>query len=74
MLEAIESLPDDEREAFELVRIQGMTIVEAAEITGTTDRTVHRRLSRALVLLTGRLGDLRPPERAEGHSEERRES
>jgi len=66
MLEAIESLPDDEREVFELVRIQGMTYPEVADITGTTDRTVYRRLSRALVLLTGMLADLRPAEKPGG--------
>src|SRR5438309_1913190 len=31
MLEAIDNLPDDEREAFSLVRIQGMTHTEAAQ-------------------------------------------
>ena len=30
ILEAIESLPEDEREAFDLVRIQGMSQAEAA--------------------------------------------
>lgn len=63
MLDAIESLPLDEREVFELVRIQGMTYAEAADIVGATDRTVHRRLSRALVLLTKMLADLRPVEK-----------
>ncbi|MFA6044919.1 MAG: sigma-70 family RNA polymerase sigma factor [Phycisphaerales bacterium] len=63
MLQAIESLPEDEREAFELVRIQGMTHLEAAEITGTAERTMQRRLSRSLILLTDMLQDLRPPER-----------
>lgn len=62
MLDAIENLPPDEREAFELVRIQGLSCIEAAEIVGTTDRTIHRRLSRALVVLTQVLGDLRPGE------------
>lgn len=60
MLEAIDSLPVEEREVFELVRIQGMSYVEAADIVGTTDRTVHRRLSRSLVLLSGMLADLKP--------------
>ena len=34
MLEAIDTLPQDERDAFDLVRIQGMTQAEAAEVLG----------------------------------------
>src|SRR5260370_19390754 len=34
MLEAIDGLPGDEREAFSLVRIQGLTQPEAAEVLG----------------------------------------
>jgi RNA polymerase sigma-70 factor (ECF subfamily) len=60
MLEAIDSLPEDEREAFDLVRIQGLTYVEAAELLSVVPRTVQRRLDRGLRLLTERLGDLRP--------------
>jgi RNA polymerase sigma-70 factor (ECF subfamily) len=60
MIEAIEALPRDEREAFDLVRIQGMTHAEAAEMLGVAPKTVKRRLDRGLQLLTERLGDLRP--------------
>jgi RNA polymerase sigma factor (sigma-70 family) len=60
MLEAIGELPEDEREAFDLVRIQGMTQVEAANILGVTTVTVRRRINRGLRLLTEKLGDLRP--------------
>ena len=60
MLEAIERLPDDEREAFDLVRIQGLTWGEAAEVLGVSSRTVQRRLNSSLVLLTAELDDLRP--------------
>jgi RNA polymerase sigma-70 factor (ECF subfamily) len=60
MLEAIDSLPDDEREAFDLVRIQGLTFAEAAELLVVAPRTVQRRLDRGLRLLTERLGDLGP--------------
>lgn len=62
MLEAIDSLPDDEREAFDLVRIQGLTYAEAAEVLGVASRTVQRRLDRGLRVLTERLGDLGPKE------------
>jgi RNA polymerase sigma-70 factor (ECF subfamily) len=62
MLEAIEDLPEDEREAFGLVRVQGMTQTEAARVLGVSAVTVKRRLNRGLRLLTEKLGDLRPPE------------
>ena len=60
MIEAIDGLPPDEREAFDLVRVQGMTQTEAAEVLGVASKTVKRRLDRGLRLLTERLGDLRP--------------
>jgi RNA polymerase sigma-70 factor (ECF subfamily) len=62
ILEAIDSLPEDEREAFDLVRIQGLTYAEAAELLGVATRTVQRRLDRGLQLLTEQLGDLGPSE------------
>lgn len=61
VFEAIEALPEDEREAFDLVRVQGLTQVEAAGVAGCSERTIQRRLNRSLVLLTARLGDLRRP-------------
>jgi RNA polymerase sigma-70 factor (ECF subfamily) len=66
MLAAIESLPAEEREVFELVRIQGMATSEVAGIVGVTERTVQRRLSRGLFLLMGMLDDLRPLPKAGG--------
>jgi RNA polymerase sigma factor (sigma-70 family) len=60
MLQAIEDLLDEEREAFDLVRIQGMTQVEAAEVLGVSRKTVQRRLDRALLSLSEGLDDLRP--------------
>ena len=62
MLEAIENLPDEEREVFSLIRIQGMTQVEAAEIASVSSKTIQRRLNRSLILLSKTLADLRPPE------------
>jgi len=62
MLEAIEGLPEEEREAFCLVRIQGMTQTEAARLLGVACSTVNRRLERSLRLLTKKLADLRPGE------------
>jgi RNA polymerase sigma-70 factor (ECF subfamily) len=60
ILEAIDSLPEDDREAFDLMRIQGLTYAEAAELLGVASKTVQRRLDRGLRLLTERLGDLGP--------------
>ena len=62
MLRAIDELPEDEREAFDLVRIQGMTQAEAAQLLGVSTVTVQRRLGRGLRLLAERLADLRPGE------------
>ena len=61
ILATIEALPEGEKEAFNLVRIQGLTQLEAAEIAGCSERTLQRRLSRGLLLLTQQLGDLRSP-------------
>jgi RNA polymerase sigma-70 factor (ECF subfamily) len=60
MLEAIDGLPEDEREVFDLVRIQGLTLAEAAGVVGVSERTVQRRLNRARLLLAERLADLCP--------------
>jgi RNA polymerase sigma-70 factor (ECF subfamily) len=60
MLGAIEGLPEDEREVFDLVGIQGLTHAEAAGVVGVSEKTVQRRLNRARLLLAERLADLRP--------------
>jgi RNA polymerase sigma factor (sigma-70 family) len=62
MLRAIDELPEDEREVFDLVRIQGMKQVEAAGLLGVSAVTVKRRLSRGLRHLAEQLADLRPGE------------
>jgi RNA polymerase sigma factor (sigma-70 family) len=62
MLQTIDELPDDEREVFDLVRIQGMTQAEAAQLLGVAAVTVKRRLNRSLRLLAQQLADLRPGE------------
>jgi RNA polymerase sigma-70 factor (ECF subfamily) len=60
MLEAIDRLPEEEREAFGLVRIQGLTYGEAGEVLGVSAKTMQRRLNRSLVLLAKELDHLRP--------------
>ena len=62
-LRAIGELPDEEREVFDLVRIQGMTQAEAAPLLGVSAATVKRRLSRGLRLVTEQLAHLRPGEK-----------
>jgi RNA polymerase sigma-70 factor (ECF subfamily) len=62
MLQAIDKLPEEEREVFDLVRIQGMTQTEAAQVLGVAVVTVKRRLNRGLRLLSEQLADLRPGE------------
>jgi RNA polymerase sigma factor (sigma-70 family) len=60
MLDAIDNLPEDEREVFGLVRLQGLTNAEAAEVLDVSAKTVQRRLNRARLLLAEELDDLRP--------------
>jgi RNA polymerase sigma-70 factor (ECF subfamily) len=60
MLTAIDELPDDEREVFGLLHVQGLTQSEAAEVLGVSVRTVQRRLNRSLLFLANQLDDLRP--------------
>ena len=60
ILEVIGGLPDEEREVFNLVRIQGMTQPEAAAVLGVSPKTVQRRLNRGLLLLAEQLEDMMP--------------
>ena len=60
ILEVIGGLPEEEREVFNLVRIQGMTQSEVAAVLGVSAKTVQRRLNRGLLLLAEQLGDLQP--------------
>lgn len=65
MLEAIEHLPEEEREVFNLVRIQGMQQTEAAQLLGVSPKTVQRRINRGVLMLTQQLQDLQPNEKPE---------
>jgi len=66
ILDAIDSLPDTEREAFDLVRIQGLTQAEAAELLGVSAMTVYRRLNRSLKQLIQTLSELHASENVPG--------
>ena len=71
ILEVIEDLPEEEREVFNLIRIQGMTQPEAAVVLGVSTKTVQRRLNRGLLLLADQLGDMVPAPAAAGVVEDR---
>jgi RNA polymerase sigma factor (sigma-70 family) len=60
MLAAIGELPEEIRETFDLVRVQGVTHMEAAQVLGVSVATVKRRLNRGLQLLAEQLSDLDP--------------
>jgi DNA-directed RNA polymerase specialized sigma24 family protein len=60
MLRAIDELFGNQWEAFDLVGIQGLTQVEAAELLVVRAVTVKRRLSRDVWLVTDQLAELRP--------------
>ena len=60
MLDVVDELPEEEREAFDLVRIQGLSQSEAAEVLGVSTMTVNRRLNRGLKTLAEKLSDLAP--------------
>ena len=62
ILEAIDQLPADDREAFDLVQIQGLSQAEAARVLEVSVATVNRRLNRGLRVLTATLADLYPGE------------
>jgi len=66
MLEVIGNLPADEREAFDLVRLQGLTQAETPSTWAASAMTVSRRLKSGLQLLAEALGDLRPDENRTG--------
>lgn len=60
ILEAIDALPEAIREVFDLVRVQGLTQGEVADLLGVSAKTVQRRLHAAVFSLGEALADLRP--------------
>jgi RNA polymerase sigma-70 factor, ECF subfamily len=53
-------LPESQREAFELIKQEGLSLAEAAAILGTTVTAVKLRAHRAYLALRVSLGDLVP--------------
>ncbi|MGC4033226.1 MAG: sigma-70 family RNA polymerase sigma factor [Tepidisphaeraceae bacterium] len=70
ILSAIEDMPADLREPFDLVRVQGLTQVEAAQVIGVSIKTLQRRLSRGVSLLAEQLADMVPPAQGKKGSDE----
>lgn len=58
LLDAIEGLPEEEREVFDLVRVQDLSHAEAAGVLDVSTKTVQRRLQSALLFLEERVGDV----------------
>jgi tetratricopeptide (TPR) repeat protein/tRNA A-37 threonylcarbamoyl transferase component Bud32 len=63
MFRAIDELPEEERAAFDLVRVHGTTYPEAVQSLGVSAAAVKRRLNRGLRLLAEQLADLRQGEK-----------
>jgi RNA polymerase sigma-70 factor (ECF subfamily) len=51
-------LPQSQRAAFELIKTEGLSVAEAAEVLGTTVAAVKLRAHRAYEALRGALGDV----------------
>src|SRR5207244_829955 len=59
--EAVEKLPDEEREVFDLLWYQGLAHAEAAELLGVAERTVGRRWQEARLHVAEALHGEIPP-------------
>ena len=57
---AVEMLPDEEREAFDLVFYQGLSQAEAADVLEVSERTIRRRWQSARLRLAQALGGKLP--------------
>jgi RNA polymerase sigma-70 factor (ECF subfamily) len=55
-----EALPDEEREAFDLVYYQGLNYAEAADVLGVSAKTVMRRWQAACLRLHDAVGGRLP--------------
>jgi RNA polymerase sigma-70 factor (ECF subfamily) len=58
MQRALANLPESQRAAFELIKQDGLSVAEAAQVLGTTVSAVKLRAHRAYEALRGALGDL----------------
>lgn len=56
----LEKMPSNQRDAFLLMRVDGLSVVEAAEVLGTTVSAVKLRAHRAYKTLADAMGDFNP--------------
>ena len=61
MLDALATLPADQRAALVLVDMEGYSVAEAAAILDCAEGTIKSRCSRGRARLAPLLGALRPP-------------
>ncbi|AKV03527.1 RNA polymerase sigma-70 factor, ECF subfamily [Labilithrix luteola] len=64
--EELARLPENQRTAFELIKRDGLSVAEAAEMLGTTVSAVKLRAHRAYEALRSALADLAPERAAKG--------
>lgn len=57
----VDALPDEEREAFDLIWYQGLPRAEAAELLGVSERTLMRRWQAARLAIFDALDGQLPP-------------
>jgi RNA polymerase sigma-70 factor (ECF subfamily) len=58
----LQKLPENQRVAFELIKQEGLSVAEAAEVLGTTVAAVKLRAHRAYETLREALAELREPQ------------
>jgi RNA polymerase sigma-70 factor (ECF subfamily) len=68
ILAAIERLPEEQREVFSLIHIQGLTHAETADVLGLSTKTVQRRLHESVSALAAELSGFAAEEL--GHASE----
>ena len=64
----LERLPENQRVAFELIKQDGLSVAEAAQVLGTTVAAVKLRAHRAYEALRAALAELSGPDSARAAS------
>jgi len=72
--EELQRLPENQRVAFELIKQDGLSVAEAAQVLGTTVAAVKLRAHRAYEALRSVLGESRGPRGAAPNGGEDRET
>jgi RNA polymerase sigma-70 factor (ECF subfamily) len=71
--EELAKLPEAQREAFELIKTEELSLAEAASVLGTTVTAVKLRAHRAYLALRAALGDHAPEPAGSNSSDASRE-